>query len=67
MNNDYVEINKNTYNQVAKDLVNRHKKRGKNEPRAEDYYNKIFKYLNNKEKIKYLELGPGDGKILLTT
>ena len=64
MNNDYVEINKNTYNQVAKDLVNRHKKRGKNEPRAEDYYNKIFKYLNNKEKIKYLELGPGDGKIL---
>lgn len=64
MNYNYVEINKNTYNQVAKDLMNRHKKSGKNEPKAEDYYNNIFKYLNNKGNIKYLELGPWDGNIL---
>lgn len=61
---NYVEINKNTYNQVAKDLMNRHKKSGVNEPSAEDYYNKIFKYTKRKDNIKHLELGPGDGKIL---
>lgn len=61
---NYVEINKNTYNQVAKDLMNRHKKSGVNEPRAEDYYNKIFKYTERKDNIKHLELGPGDGNIL---
>lgn len=65
MNSDnYIDINKNTYNEVARDLMNRHKKVGKNEPKAEDYYNKIFKYIEFKENIKYLELGPGDGFIL---
>lgn len=63
-NNNYIEINKNTYNEVAKDLMNRHKKVGKNEPKAQDYYDKIFMYLNKKGSIKYLELGPGDGNIL---
>ena len=64
MKDNYVEFNRKTYNQVAKDLMNRHKKIGKNEPKAEDYYNKIFKYLKKKESLKYLELGPGDGNIL---
>ena len=49
MKENYVELNKETYNQVAKDLMNRHKKTRKNEPKAEDYYNKIFKYLKRKE------------------
>lgn len=65
MNSDnYIDINKNTYNQVANDLINRHKKVGKNEPTAKDYYDKIFKYIDNTKNIKYLELGPGDGFIL---
>ena len=64
MKDDYVELNKETYNRVARDLRNRHKKIGKNEPKAEDYYNKIFKYLKGKGDLKYLELGPGDGNIL---
>ena len=65
MNNDnYIDINRNTYNEVAKDLNKRHKKVGINEPSAEDYYNKIFKYIDNQKDIKYLELGPGDGEIL---
>lgn len=64
MDNDYIKVNKNTYNEVAKDLMNRHKTVGKNEPRAEDYYDKIFKHIDFKDNIKYLELGPGDGNII---
>lgn len=65
MNADnYIEMNKNTYNQVANDLINRHQKVGQNEPSAIDYYDKIFNYIDYKEDIKYLELGPGDGFVL---
>lgn len=63
-NKSYIEINKDTYNKVAKELNNRHKKLGKNEPTPKNYYDKIFKYINKNEKIKYLELGPGDGNVL---
>ncbi len=61
---NYSEINKDTYNNVAKELVNRHKKLGKNEPSPKNYYDKILSYINNTDSIKYLELGPGDGNVL---
>lgn len=61
---DYIEINKETYNKVANDLKERHSYLGVNEPTPEDYYSKIIKYISERKKIKYLELGPGDGNIL---
>ena len=61
---NYVEINKETYDKVANDLKKRHNYLGINEPTPKDYYSKIMKYINKKENLKYLELGPGDGNVL---
>ena len=61
---DYVSINKKTYDDVSLELKERHKRMGINEPTVEQYYQKIIKYLKHKDNLKYLELGPGDGKVL---
>lgn len=61
---DYATINKNVYNEVAKDLKERHKFLRKNEPPPKDYYEKIMHYLSKNENISYLELGPGNGNVL---
>lgn len=61
---NYIDINKSTYNEVASELKDRHQYLRTNEPTAHDYYDKIMKYLKKKNNIKYLELGPGDGNIL---
>jgi len=61
---NYIDINKSTYNIVANELKERHQYLRKNEPTAKDYYDKIMKYMKKKDYIKYLELGPGDGHIL---
>lgn len=61
---NYIDINKSTYDQVASELLDRHKYLRVNEPTPENYYDKVMKYIKNSNSLKYLELGPGDGYVL---
>lgn len=61
---NYIKVNKETYDKVARDLKKRHDNLGVNEPTPKDYYNKIMNYISKRENLKYLELGPGDGHVL---
>lgn len=62
---DYINVNKNTYDKVASELEKRHKYLRINEPTPENYYDKIMKYIKKRKRnLKYLELGPGDGYVL---
>lgn len=61
---NYIDINKSTYDQVASELAARHEYLRVNEPTPENYYDKIMKYLKKRDSLKYLELGPGDGYVL---
>lgn len=64
MEQDYIKLNKETYDNVSKELEDRHKVVRQNEPTPKDYYNRIVKYLEKKDNLNYLELGPGDGIVL---
>ena len=61
---DYVDVNKNSHNDIAHEYVERHKTRGINEPNYDEYWNLIMKHVDYNTNLKVLELGPGQGLML---
>lgn len=64
-NPKYIEINKNAYNEFAKQHAERHKKLSKYDLTDEEWINLLKENLINMDrKNKVLEIGPATGRIL---
>ena len=62
---DYIEVNRNAYNEFAKQHIQRHEKLSNYDLTDEDWINLLKKELiNTYKENRVLEIGPGTGRML---